>query len=48
MSTQKQDQHWNAAATEIHQLNPGGPDQRQSIEPQGFFFFGGGGAFMKS
>ena len=28
------DQHWNAGATEIQQLNPGGPDQRQNIEPQ--------------
>ena len=34
MSAQQQDQHWNAGATEIQQLNPGGPDQRQSIEPQ--------------
>ena len=34
MSTQQQDQHWNAGATEIQQLNIGGPDQRQNIEPQ--------------
>ena len=34
MSIQQQDQHWNAGATEIQQLNPGGPDQRQSIELQ--------------
>ena len=34
MSTQQQDQYWNAGATEIQQLNPGGPNQRQSIEPQ--------------
>ena len=26
--------HWNAGATEIQQLNPGGPDQRQNIKPQ--------------
>ena len=32
MSTQQQDQHWNAGGTEIQQLNPGMPDQ--SIEPQ--------------
>ena len=34
MITQQQDQHCNAGATEIHQLNPGGPDQRQIIKPQ--------------
>ena len=34
MSTQQQNQHWNAATTEIQQLNPGGPDQRQRIKPQ--------------
>ena len=28
------DQYWNAGATEIQQLNLGGPYQRQSIEPQ--------------
>ena len=27
-------QLWNADATEIQQLNPGGPDQRQFIRPQ--------------
>ena len=32
MSSQQQDQHWNTGASEIQQ--PGGPDQRQSIEPQ--------------
>ena len=31
MSTQQQDQHLNAGAKEIQQLNPGGPDQRQII-----------------
>ena len=30
MSTQQQDQHWNAGATEAQQLNPVGPDQRQA------------------
>ena len=34
MSTQQQDPYWNAGATEIQQLNPGGPDQRQCIELQ--------------
>ena len=34
MSIQEQDPYWNTGATEIQQLNPGGPDQRQSIEPQ--------------
>ena len=34
MSTQRQDQHQNAGATEVQQLNPGGPNQRQSIKPQ--------------
>ena len=34
MSIQQQYQHWNAGATEAQQLNPGGPDQRQSIKPQ--------------
>ena len=34
MSTQQQDPYWNAGATDIQQLNPNGPDQRQSIEPQ--------------
>ena len=34
MSTQQQDPYWNARATEIQQLNPGGTDQRQSIELQ--------------
>ena len=33
MNTQKQEQNWNTGATEIQQLNPGGPDQRQGIEP---------------
>ena len=33
MSTQQQDQHWNAGAQEIQQLIPGGPDQRQIIKP---------------
>ena len=27
-------QLWNAGVTEIKQLNPGGPDQRQIIRPQ--------------
>ena len=27
MSNQKQNQHWNAGAKEIQQLNPDGPDQ---------------------
>ena len=27
-------QLWNAGATEMQQLNPGGPDQRQIIRPQ--------------
>ena len=30
MSTQQQDQHWNAGVTEAQQLNLGGPDQRQA------------------
>ena len=34
MSTQQQDQHWNAGAKEIQQLNQGGPAQRQLIKPQ--------------
>ena len=34
MSTQQQVLYWNAGATEIQQLNPGGPDHKQSIEPQ--------------
>ena len=34
MRTQQQDPYWNAGATDIQQLNPNGPDQRQSIEPQ--------------
>ena len=34
MSTQRQDHYWNAEATENQQLNPGGLDQRQSIQPQ--------------
>ena len=34
MSTQQQDPYQTAGATEIQQLNPGGPDQRESIEPQ--------------
>ena len=34
MSTQQQDQHRNAGANEIQQLNPGGPDQRQIIKLQ--------------
>ena len=34
MSTQQQDPFWNAGATEIQQLNPGGPDQKQSLKPQ--------------
>ena len=34
MSTQQQDLYWNAGATDIQQLNPNGPDQRQTIEPQ--------------
>ena len=34
MSTQRQDQHWNAGAKYIQQLNPGGHDQRQIIKPQ--------------
>ena len=29
MSSQQQDQHWIAGATEIQQLNPDGPDQKQ-------------------
>ena len=32
MSSQQQDQHWNAGAKEIQQLRPGGPDQRRSLE----------------
>ena len=36
MSTQQQDQHWNAGATEAQQLNTGEPDQRQSIKSQDF------------
>ena len=28
MSTQREDQYWNAGATEIQQLNPGGSYQR--------------------
>ena len=27
-------QLWNAGATEVQQLNPGGPDQRQTIRSQ--------------
>ena len=35
MSTQRQDQHWNAGATEVKQLNPVGPTQDWlSIKPQ--------------
>ena len=34
MSTQQQDQPWNAVPTEIQQLNPDGPDQRQSFKHQ--------------
>ena len=34
MRTQQQDPYWNARDTDIQQLNPNGPDQRQSIEPQ--------------
>ena len=34
MGTQQQFQHLNAEATEVQQLNPGGSDQRQSIEPK--------------
>ena len=34
MRTQQQDPYWSAGATDIQQLNPNGPDQRQSIEPQ--------------
>ena len=34
MSIQQQDPYWNAGATDIQQLNPNRPDQRQSIEPQ--------------
>ena len=34
MRTQEQDQYYNAAATEIKQLNSGGPDQRQVIKAQ--------------
>ena len=34
MRTQQQDPYGNAGATDIQQLNPNGPDQRQSIEPQ--------------
>ena len=34
MSTQQQGQHWNAGVKEIQQLNPGGPDQRQTIKTQ--------------
>ena len=30
--TQQQDQYWNAWATEVQQLNPGGPS-RNSIKP---------------
>ena len=33
MSTQQQDQHWIAGATEAQQLNPGAPDQRQASSP---------------
>ena len=34
MSSQQQDQHWNAGAKEIQQLNPDWDDQRQIIKPQ--------------
>ena len=34
MSTQQQDPYWNAGATDVQQMNPNGPDQRQSIESQ--------------
>ena len=34
MSTEQQDQDWNAGATEIQQLNTGGCAQRQSIKHQ--------------
>ena len=34
MRTQQQDPYWNTGATDILQLNPKRPDQRQSIEPQ--------------
>ena len=30
MNTQQQDQHWNAWAAPIQQLNPDGPDQTLS------------------
>ena len=33
MRTQQQDPYWNAGATDIQQLNPNEPDQRQSNEP---------------
>ena len=39
MSTQQQDPYWNAGATDIQQLNPNGPDQRQSIEPQPILYW---------
>ena len=35
--TQQQDQHWNTRATELQQLNPGGPNQIQIIKPQPTF-----------
>ena len=34
MSTQQQDQNWNAGATESQLLNPSVPNQRQGIKPQ--------------
>ena len=33
MSTQRQDQHWNAGVTEAQQLNTGGLDKRQASSP---------------
>ena len=34
MRTQQQDPYWNAGETNVQQLNPNGPDQRQSVELQ--------------
>ena len=36
MSSQQQDQHWNAGATEIQHLNPGLLSCRKSLQPKGY------------
>ena len=48
MSTQQQDPYWNAGATDIQQLKPNGPDQKQSIEPNQLYWTFYAGAFITS